>query len=106
MGSKRKPERQKSGAASSSNNSSCQELDIYIHAYVHAHTGRIQAEANGREEGFRLCKGLCISGMKLKTERSGCAPGKCVILEGREAGRKEGRKKRGKITGMWKKMGD
>jgi len=93
VGSKTKPEQQKSGATPSSNNSSCQELDIYIHAYVHAHTGRIEAEANGREKGFRLCEGLCISGMKLKTERSGCAPGKVSCWKGgREAGRKEGRK--------------
>lgn len=99
MASKRKLGRQKSGATPGSNNSSCLELDIYIDAYVHAHTGRIQA---GREKRFRLCKGLCVSGMKLKTERSGRAPGNVSSWKG---GRQEGRKKRGKITGMWKTMG-
>lgn len=104
MGIKRKPERQKSGATPSNNNGSCQELDIYIHAYVRAHTGRIQAEANGREGGrVSAVQRLCVSGMKLKTERSGCAPGNVSSWKG---GRQEGRKKRGKITGMWKKMGD
>lgn len=44
-----------------------------------------------------------MSGMKLKAERSGCAPGTVSSWKGR---RQEGRKKRGKITGMWKKMGD
>jgi len=102
VGSQTKPERQKSGSTPSSNNRSCLELDIYIDAYVRAHTGGIQAEANGREKGFGLCKKLCVSGMRLKTERRGCAPGNVSSWKG---GRQEGRKKRGKITGMWKTMG-